>query len=134
MRVHTALLALLAASVSGCATTQPAATPSAAPDQRPSAYQPKRIAPSAMEAWIAPWEDATGDLYPPSTVYIEVNPERWHYSGATDGRLTVLRPLQVQQRPLPEAETLGPALPPSPAAMEGAPAPFFAVGGARRGT
>ncbi len=94
MRLRTPLLALLGAALSGCATNPPGATASAAQDQRPSEYQPKRVAPSAMEAWIAPWEDATGDLYPPSTVYIEVDPERWQYSGS---------PERAAHRPAPAA-------------------------------
>jgi hypothetical protein len=71
---------------------------SAAPiaDQRPDAMQPRRVGPAAMEAWIAPWESGAGDLYPESTVYISVAPERWEYAPA-DGP-TVLRPIQLEQR------------------------------------
>jgi conjugal transfer pilus assembly protein TraV len=86
-----------------------------------------------MEAWIAPWEDATGDLYPPSTVYIEVDPERWQYGGASDGRLTVLRPLQVEQRSAPEVTAPGTVLPPSPVSADSETAPFFAPQSAKRG-
>ena len=127
------LLALLGAALGGCAT-QPLANPlSAAPDQRPSQYQPRRVAPSAMEAWIAPWEDATGDLYPPSTVYIQVDPERWQYGGSPDGRLTVLRPLQVEQRSAPEGTGPGTVPPPSPGSLDAETAPFFAPQPAKRG-
>ena len=123
--LRTPLLALLAAAVSGCATTPRVGPPPVAQDQRPGEYQPKRVAPAAMQAWIAPWEDATGDLYPPSTVYIEVDPERWQYSGSSSGRLRVLRPLQIQHRAPPEAATLDPAMTPSPAALDAQTPPFF---------
>jgi conjugal transfer pilus assembly protein TraV len=85
-----------------------------------------------MEAWIAPWEDATGDLYPPSTVYIQVDPERWQH-GSADDRLSVLRPLQVERRSAPEATEGGTVLPPSPASLDAETAPFFAPQSAKRG-
>lgn len=127
------LLAVLGAALGGCATQPPANPLFAAPDQRPSQYQPRRVAPSAMEAWIAPWEDATGDLYPPSTVYIQVDPERCQYGGSPDGRLTVLRPLQVEQRLAPEGTAPGTVPPPSPGSLDAETAPFFAPQSAKRG-
>ena len=127
------LLAVLGAALGGCATQPPANPLSEAPDQRPSQYQPRRVAPSAMEVWIAPWEDATGDLYPPSTVYIQVDPERWQYGGSPDGRLSVLRPLQVERRSAPEATEGGTGVPPSPASLDAETAPFFAPQSAKRG-
>ena len=133
MRLRTPLLALMGAALSGCATNPPGASASAAQDQRPSAYQPKRVGPAAMQAWIAPWEDATGDLYPPSTVYIEVDPERWQYSGSPGGRLTVLRPLQVERRVPSAAATPDPGTAPGPAALDGQVPPFFAPPPGRRG-
>ena len=127
------LLAVLGAALGGCATQPPVKPLSAAQDQRPSQYQPRRVAPSAMEAWIAPWEDATGDLYPPSTVYIQVDPERWQYGGSPDGRLTVLRPLQVEQRSAPEGTGPGTVPPASPGSVDAETAPFFAPQSAKRG-
>ncbi|NCC95005.1 MAG: conjugal transfer protein TraV [Opitutae bacterium] len=105
------------AALSGCATRAPVPEPVAAQDQRPAEYRPTRAAAASMQAWIAPWEDATGDLYPPSTVYIEVLREHWQYDGAAHGRLTVLRPLQVQPRsPRDAAQPVMPpdAVPPDP--------------------
>jgi hypothetical protein len=53
-----------------------------------------------MEVWIAAWEDARGDLHAPSTVYVEVDPARWIDGDGSDvRRATVLRPLQVEERP-----------------------------------
>jgi hypothetical protein len=117
MRRHTLLVTLIAAALSGCAGMSPDMPPdpagSVAQDQRPPQFQPKRVGPSAMEAWIAPWEDATGDLYPPASVYIEVNRPSWQY-GDGAGRVKVLRPLQVEQRsPQPTV---------TPAPLRGAPA------------
>jgi conjugal transfer pilus assembly protein TraV len=113
MPAYPLLVTLIAAALGGCATTAPLEpTEPVAQDQRPPQFQPKRVGPSAMEAWIAPWEDATGDLYPPASVYIEVNRPSWQY-GDGAGRVKVLRPLQVEQRS-------SPALPAAP--LRGAPA------------
>ncbi len=133
MRPILPIYSTLVAALSGCASSPPASPPAVVQDQRPSQFQPRRVAPSAMEAWIAPWEDATGDLYPPSTVYIEVDPERWHYGGSSDGRLTVLRPLQVERRAPPEDVVSRPAPSPAPASTEAETAPFFAPRAAKRG-
>ena len=114
MPAHPLLVTLIAAALGGCATTAPPPpTEPVAQDQRPPQFQPKRVGPSAMEAWIAPWEDATGDLYPPASVYIEVNRPSWQY-GDGAGRVKVLRPLQVEQRAPSPA---GPSTP-----LRGAPA------------
>jgi conjugal transfer pilus assembly protein TraV len=119
------------AALNGCATRAPAPDALAAQDQRPAEYQPVRAAASAMQAWIAPWEDATGDLYPPSTVYIEVLREHWQYDGAAHGRLTVLRPLQVQPRsPAPSGQ---PVMPPDAVATDPAHAPMHLPRADKRG-
>lgn len=133
MRLLLPCCSALAIALSGCAATPPASPPAEASDQRPSQYQPKRVAPSAMEAWIAPWEDAMGDLYPPSTVYIQVDPERWQYGDSSSGRLSVLRPLQVEQRSAPEATEGGTGVPPSPASLDAETAPLFAPQSGKRG-
>ena len=133
MRLVLPCCSALAIALSGCASTPPASAPRAAPDQRPGQFQPKRVAPAAMEAWIAPWEDATGDLYPPSTVYIQVDPERWQYGDSSNGRLSVLRPLQVERRSAPEVTEGGTVMPPSPASLDAETAPFFAPQSAKRG-
>ncbi|TVQ85900.1 MAG: conjugal transfer protein TraV [Chromatiaceae bacterium] len=111
--------------MSGCAATTPreAGTTNQAvrrvvvgeaTDQRPSELQPERLPATTMQAWIAPWEDATGDLYPASTVFIEVQPERWQYRGG-EGIPTVLRPLQVEPRAAPQTTPLQPNLDATPA-------------------
>ena len=119
------------AALSGCATRAPAPDALAAQDQRPAEYRPKRAAAASMQAWIAPWEDATGDLYPPSTVYIEVLREHWQYDGAAHGRLTVLRPLQVQPRsPAPSGQ---PVMPPDAVATDPANVPMHLPRADKRG-
>ena len=111
------LLSITAAAclLGGCASTPPTVSEPIARDQRPPEYQPKQVGPKAMEAWIAPWEDATGDLYPPASVYIEVNQRAWQY-GDGSGRMKVLRPLQVEQRERQPAPTQMPFRP-DPAAL-----------------
>jgi hypothetical protein len=90
-------VAVSALLLGGCAgTPRGNALGTAISDQRPEALQPRRVGPAAMEAWIAPWESAAGDLYPEATVYISVAPERWEYDPA-DGP-TVLRPVQLETR------------------------------------
>jgi conjugal transfer pilus assembly protein TraV len=86
-----------------------------------------------MQAWIAPWEDATGDLYPPSTVYIEVLREHWHYDGAPHGRLTVLRPLQVQPRSAAPNDAARPVIPPDAVPTDPARAPAHLPRAEKRG-
>ena len=121
------------AALSGCATRAPAPDALAAQDQLPAEYRPKRAAASAMQAWIAPWEDATGDLYPPSTVFIEVLREHWQYDGAPHGRLTVLRPLQVQPRSAAPNNAARPVMPPDAVPTDPAHAPMHLPRAEKRG-
>ncbi|MFE8033253.1 TraV family lipoprotein [Thiohalocapsa marina] len=121
------------AALSGCATRAPAPDALAAQDQRPAEYRPTRAAAASMQAWIAPWEDATGDLYPPSTVYIEVLREHWQYDGAPHGRLTVLRPLQVQPRSPAPNDAARPVMPPDTVPTDPARAPAHLPRAEKRG-
>jgi hypothetical protein len=80
-----------------------------------------------MAVWLAAWEDDKGDLHAPATVYVEVDPTRWSYAdSSTTSRYTVLRPLQVEQRPADGGEGRGIApqpptqLPVPPGARRGA--------------
>ncbi|QVL49553.1 MAG: TraV family lipoprotein [Thiocapsa sp.] len=120
------------AALSGCATRAPVPEPVAAQDQRPAEYRPTRAAAASMQAWIAPWEDATGDLYPPSTVYIEVLREHWQYD-APHGRLTVLRPLQVQPRSPAPNDAAGPVMPPDTVPTDPANVPMHLPRADKRG-
>lgn len=43
----------------------------------PSAGTPLRSHPSVLRIWLAPWEDADGDLHDQSYVYVVADPGRW---------------------------------------------------------
>jgi hypothetical protein len=79
----------------------PSANPAASAAQPgPSPTQvPSRAPAQIMRIWIAPWEDAAGNLHGASHVFTEINPRRWQMAsvpGATAG--TVLTPLQLEPR------------------------------------
>lgn len=43
----------------------------------PSTGAPIRTAPKILRVWIAPWEDADGDLHDQSYLYVVADPGRW---------------------------------------------------------
>ena len=43
----------------------------------PSSGEPIRSQPKILRVWIAPWEDADGDLHDQSYIYVVTNPGRW---------------------------------------------------------
>ena len=81
-------------------TAAPAAQPDPGPAQFPS-REPARI----MRIWIAPWEDAAGNLHGASHVFTEITSRRWQMAsipGAPAG--TVLTPLQLEPRNTPKSD------------------------------
>jgi conjugal transfer pilus assembly protein TraV len=69
------------------------------------AQLPTHAPPQIMRIWIAPWEDAAGNLHGASHVFTEITPRRWQMAsvpGATAG--TVLTPLQLEPRKAPVPE------------------------------
>ncbi len=60
---------------------------------------PIRTPSQVMRIWIAPWEDADGDLMVSNYVYTELEPRRWMVGKAAPTSSTSLIPLQVEQRP-----------------------------------
>ena len=77
-------------------------------DQAPALQQPVpkiedptpiRTPSQVMRIWIAPWEDADGDLMVSSYVYTELEPRRWMIGKAAPTTSSSLIPLQVEQRP-----------------------------------
>jgi hypothetical protein len=81
-----------------------AAAPVEQPDPSP-AQLPSRAPAQIMRIWIAPWEDAAGNLHGASHVFTEITPRRWQMAsvpGATAG--TVLTPLQLEPRKAPAPE------------------------------
>jgi len=78
--------------------TEPAAARSS--DKPP---EPTRTPASVLRLWVAPWEDADGNLHGAGHVYTEVLPRRWQVDGANLPAAGVLQPLQVVERPTPAA-------------------------------
>ncbi|MGY6273982.1 TraV family lipoprotein [Methylomonas sp. MgM2] len=62
---------------------------------------PIRTPSQVMRIWIAPWEDADGDLMVSNYVYTELEPRRWMIGKPAPTASSSLIPLQVEQR-LPE--------------------------------
>lgn len=60
---------------------------------------PIRTPSQVMRIWIAPWEDADGDLMVSNYVYTELEPRRWMIGKAAQTANASLIPLQVEQRP-----------------------------------
>lgn len=60
---------------------------------------PIRTPSQVMRIWIAPWEDADGDLMVSNYIYTELEPRRWMIGKATSTASSSLIPLQVEQRP-----------------------------------
>ena len=51
-----------------------------------------------MRIWIAPWEDADGDLNVSGYVYTELEPRRWMIGKPAPTLRPVMTPLQVRHR------------------------------------
>lgn len=71
---------------------------SAAAKATAKAPEPTRTPASVLRLWVAPWEDADGNLHGASHVYTEVLPRRWQLDGANLPAAGVLQPLQVVER------------------------------------
>lgn len=64
-----------------------------------------RTAPKVLRIWIAPWEDADGDLQAPSYVFTELEPRRWVIGKPNLTSSPRLTPLQVASRKAPSHAT-----------------------------
>ncbi len=101
------------ASTSTSTSTTPVATliPPANPAPAPKIDDPTPIRTPAkvMRVWVAPWEDADGDLNVSGFVFTELEPRRWMIGRPLPMLNPSISPLQVLQR----AKELGrkPALP-----------------------
>lgn len=98
------------ASTTPGASTAPASAPStsAAPTSTPAAL---RSPPRVVRLWIAPWEDADGDLHDASFVHVVVDTGRWlieRVRPASRSRLDIAKP--------PVATTIAPSVAPAPEA------------------
>jgi conjugal transfer pilus assembly protein TraV len=78
----------------------------------PSSGDPIRTQPKVLRVWIAPWEDADGDLHDQSYVYVVADTGRWviehNQKRIVDRyRPTVIRPAQAnpsEQKTAPQAQ------------------------------
>jgi len=144
------LSAALLLCLGGCATTQDgssvaagepvepvadeAATVSTGPVlPRPEGPVPIRLPAQVLRVWIAPWEDAHGDLHAPGYVYTEVVPRRWSLGEPATATATQrITPLQVQHRSegtaTPRPSRPAPAEPARPSAPPSTPRPEAAAG------
>ncbi len=55
---------------------------------------PIRTPAQVMRIWVAPWEDANGDLNTTGYIYSEIEPRRWVVGEPVSQSAPVLRPLQ----------------------------------------
>ena len=147
---HRVLSAALLLCLGGCATTQDGSSVAAADPVEPDAQEttdvisgpvlprpegpvPIRLPAQVLRVWIAPWEDAHGDLHAPGYVYTEVVPRRWSLGEPAAAMATQrITPLQVQHRSevtaAPRASRSAPAEPARPPAPPSAPRPEAAAG------
>lgn len=59
---------------------------------------PIRTPSKVMRIWVAPWEDADGDLNVSGYLFTELEPRRWMVGKAAPSVATSLKPLQVIHR------------------------------------
>lgn len=84
---------------------------------------PIRTPSQVMRIWIAPWEDADGDLMVSNYVYTELEPRRWMIGKAAPTASSSLIPLQVEQRPPEKRPTVDANDDDSPSSRLGKPLP-----------
>jgi len=84
---------------------------------------PIRTPSQVMRIWIAPWEDADGDLMVSNYVYTELEPRRWMIGKATPTASSSLIPLQVEQRPPEKRPTVDASDEDNPSSRLGKPLP-----------
>jgi conjugal transfer pilus assembly protein TraV len=78
------------------AATQPKAVPARA---AVAPNLPRREPAQILRLWIAPWEDASGNLHGASDIYTELLPRRWRIDDPAMPAATArLRPLQIEPR------------------------------------
>ena len=104
------------------ARTQGGALPVVAASSGPT---PIRSPPRIMRVWIAPFEDANGDLHLTGYLYTEIQPRRWEIGGGPRGSANprVFTPLegsfQTSSRPTPGPPPGQGAAPPQPTTSRG---------------
>jgi conjugal transfer pilus assembly protein TraV len=101
-------------------------TPSPIQGRAPSSGEPIRTAPKVLRLWIAPWEDADGDLHDQSYVYVVADPGRWVIEHNQRRIIDRYRPTFIQ----PQAKKEAPK-PPSSAPTVNTPAGTVVLPGAQ---
>ncbi len=84
---------------------------------------PIRTPSQVMRIWIAPWEDADGDLMVSNYIYTELEPRRWMIGKAAPTASSSLIPLQVEQRPPEKRPTVDGSDEDAPSSRIGKPLP-----------
>ncbi|MFO1431252.1 MAG: type IV conjugative transfer system lipoprotein TraV [Candidatus Competibacteraceae bacterium] len=92
MPVTTEHTPAVAATVTVPAQILPASVP------RTGEPLPLRTPAQVMRIWIAPWEDAAGNLHAPGAVFTDIEPRRWQIGLPALTETTALQPLQVERR------------------------------------
>ena len=91
----------------------------------PSSGEPIRSQPKVLRVWIAPWEDADGDLHDQSYVYVVADPGRWGIEHNQKRIVDRYRPTFVQTGPAVQMQkpaTSSPQPPTSGVVLPGAQA------------
>lgn len=65
----------------------------------PNDNVPIRSEAKVMRIWVAPWQDASGDLHISSYVYTEIEPRKWLFENEGKARSVHLEPLQAMPAP-----------------------------------
>ncbi|MGE0383522.1 MAG: type IV conjugative transfer system lipoprotein TraV [Gammaproteobacteria bacterium] len=100
------------------------AEPPASSGPAADATAPLRVPSQVMRIWIAPWEDAAGDLNGAAYVYTEIEPRRWLIGQRPAPLARNFAPLQIDPAP-PEIATPDPVAPIAPPARGAAAVPAF---------
>jgi len=90
-------------------------TPPPIQGRAPSSGEPIRTPPKVLRLWIAPWEDADGDLHDQSYVYVVADPGRWvieHNQRRIIDRYrpTFIQPQAPQSKEAPKPQSSGNAV------------------------
>jgi conjugal transfer pilus assembly protein TraV len=69
--------------------------------------RPVRVPPKVIRVWIAPWEDADGDLHQPEYIYSEITDQRGRWSFGekeTSTSQPLLKPVETSEEEKPSKE------------------------------
>lgn len=78
------------------------------PGKAASAGDPLRTSPQVMRIWIAPWEDADGDLHDQSYLYVVTQSGHWDVAHSQRQIVERYRPTFLRNMPQPNRTSSGP--------------------------